>query len=374
MRLDVDIEHRYRNGPTISARFVVELAPGRPCALLGPSGAGKTTILRAIAGLERPHRGHIRVDDETWFDHARQQCLPPQARRTGLIFQDYALYPHLTVHGNVLLPARLTTDSRSEAEQRVRQLLQMVGLWDERHRYPHQLSGGQQQRLALARALACDARLLLLDEPFAALDQLTRRTVRQQLLRLVAQSGVPVLLVGHEWSEIAADADHVIVMHEGRVVATGRPDQLADRPPCRLVAQLVGYTNVFAVTGVRPADSGKASIDLGGVELQTRDTLCYAEPVWCCVHPEAIRAVDDGQDINVLSGTIESIEAAVRPACVTVREGERSWRLHVPVTFARSLRPGQRMRFRVPEDAVRLVPERCPEAEIGTSGLPASAD
>ncbi len=365
MLVEVDIEHRYRHGPAILARFTVALAAGRSCALVGPSGAGKTTVLRVLAGLERPQRGRIRVDGQLWFDHERAIFLPPQARRTGLIFQDYALYPHRTVYGNVLLPARLAAASAAEADQRVRELLELVGLWDERDRYPHQLSGGQQQRLALARALACHARLLLMDEPFAALDQLTRHAVREQLFRLVSRSNVPLMVVGHDWQEIAVDAHWVIVMASGRVVAAGPPDLLADQPPCRLVAELAGYRNVFPVVRVRTREQHRVQVDLGDASLLVRSvqpTPSGAGPLWCCVHPESI-IVENGtarhRDANVLPGTVETVECAVRPARVTVRHRSRLWSVQLPLTQARTLRPGATVRLVVPEDAPRLVQDAC---------------
>ena len=189
--------------------------------LYGPSGAGKSLTLRAIAGLVTPDQGHIVVHGQTWFDAGRRLFLPPQARRVGYLFQDYALFPHLTVAQNVAFglgsgwrnPSRRTFP---EAARRWIHTLELDGL---ANRYPSQISGGQQQRVALARALAPEPRLLLLDEPFAALDPLLRARMREGLMALQSQLGLQLLMITHDPADVEALGEHVLEIRDGRIHA-----------------------------------------------------------------------------------------------------------------------------------------------------------
>lgn len=219
MRFDVDI------GKTVRAQgrrfdLAVRFAIDAEClALFGASGAGKSLTLQAIAGLLRPDRGRIAVDGDVWFDHARHIHRPPRDRRVGFVFQDYALFPHRTVEQNVAAarmswyPSRLADDGR----RKVASLLDAFGLHDVRRSYPEQLSGGQRQRTALARALAAEPRLLLLDEPFAALDAALRTRLRAELLDIQRRFAVPMILITHDADDLVQCADHVVTLREGRV-------------------------------------------------------------------------------------------------------------------------------------------------------------
>jgi iron(III) transport system ATP-binding protein len=221
------------------ARTVVEglsltLARGRIGCLLGPSGCGKTTVLRAIAGFEPLTAGEIRLDGERVSFPGWE--LPPERRRIGMVFQDHALFPHLSVADNVAFGLR----GVAEARQRVHQMLETVGLAHAAARYPHELSGGQQQRVALARALAPQPRLLLLDEPFANLDVELRERLGGELRGLLAASQTTALLVTHDQHEAFAIADEIGVMSEGRIQQWDNAYQLYHRPANRFVADFVG--------------------------------------------------------------------------------------------------------------------------------------
>ena len=221
------------------ARAVVEdlslnLARGGIGCLLGPSGCGKTTVLRAIAGFEPVRAGQIQVDGETISAPGRS--LPPEQRRIGMVFQDHALFPHLTVAQNVAFGLRGVAD----APARVQQMLDTVGLAHAAARYPHELSGGQQQRVALARAMAPQPRLLLLDEPFANLDVELRERLGAELRGMLAASGMTALLVTHDQHEAFAIADEIAVMHDGRIQQWDTAYQLYHRPANRFVADFVG--------------------------------------------------------------------------------------------------------------------------------------
>jgi molybdenum ABC transporter ATP-binding protein len=199
-------------------------------ALVGPSGAGKTTVLRAIAGLVRPASGRIASGDETWFDGVRKISLPPDRRRVGLVFQDYALFPHLTVRQNVEYARRHRADEYLDRFS----IRHLEGV------RPPDLSGGERQRVALARALARDPEVLLLDEPLSALDAHTKAGVRSELHDLLAGLGIPVLLVTHDFEDAAALADRVGVIVEGQLRQFGTPAELVAQPEDPFVASFTG--------------------------------------------------------------------------------------------------------------------------------------
>ncbi|MEQ6916215.1 ABC transporter ATP-binding protein [Halomonas aquatica] len=239
-RLEVSL---HQPGPIpLAAEFQCEA--GELLALVGPSGSGKTTLLRAIAGLYRPAGGVIRCAGETWFDAEAQRSLRPQQRRVGLVFQDYALFPHLTARANVMVAlGHLPTPERRPAAERWLARVRLEGLAD---RLPAELSGGQRQRVALARALARGPRVLLLDEPFSAVDQVTRRRLQRELALLREEIRIPIVLVTHDLDEAAALADRLCVLHGGRSLQQATAEQIFHRPASPAVARLVDRHNVFA--------------------------------------------------------------------------------------------------------------------------------
>ncbi|MBA2567987.1 MAG: ABC transporter ATP-binding protein [Actinobacteria bacterium] len=209
---------------------------GEILALLGPSGCGKTTLLRLIAGFEHPDAGEVRLDEVRVAGDA--SWVPPERRRVGMVFQDYALFPHLTVAENVGFGV-----PRRERGERVADALARVGLEDHGDRYPHELSGGQQQRVALARALAPAPSLVLLDEPWSNIDPLLRSSMRDDLASILRGIGVTVVLVTHDREEAFSIADRIAVMRAGTVVQEGSPEELYLAPADRWVAQFVGAGN-----------------------------------------------------------------------------------------------------------------------------------
>jgi molybdate transport system ATP-binding protein len=229
-------------------------------ALVGPSGAGKTTVLRAVAGLMRPQSGRISVDDDVLFDGERKIDLPPESRRIGLVFQEYALFPHMTVRQNIEYGRRHAADDYLE-RFRIAHL--------ERAR-PADLSGGEKQRVALARALARDPQVLLLDEPLAALDAHTKTTVRAELHDLLTSLDIPVLLVTHDFEDAAALADTVSVIVDGTLRQTGAPTELVAQPADSFVAAFTGANLLHGVA--EPALNGATRVHLDdGTTVATAD-------------------------------------------------------------------------------------------------------
>ncbi|MBM3521569.1 MAG: ABC transporter ATP-binding protein [Alphaproteobacteria bacterium] len=252
-------------------------------ALVGPSGAGKTTILRAIAGLVRPREGRIAVAGETWYDAAQGVHVSPHRRAVGFVFQSYALFPHMTALGNVT--AALGHLSASAREVEARDWLRRVHLEGLEDRRPAQLSGGQQQRVAMARALARRPRVLLLDEPFAAVDKVTRRKLYAELAELRGALDIPCVLVTHDLEEAGMLADRMAILRRGATIQLGTPDEITRRPASVDVARLIDMRNVFAgrVAG-HDASAGVTRLDWAGTSLeaaQRPDLASGTAVAWC---------------------------------------------------------------------------------------------
>lgn len=261
----------HQPGP-IPLQASLTCARGELLALVGPSGSGKTTVLRSIAGLYRPDQGAIACNGETWFDGARHYCLPPQRRRVGLVFQDYALFPHLSALHNIT--TALSHLPRGRRTDRARELLSLVHLAGLEERRPARLSGGQCQRVALARALARDPAILLLDEPFSAVDQVTRRKLQRELVLLRRAIQVPVILVTHDLHEAALLADRLCVLYRGRTLQEGPPAEVIRHPRTPLVARLMDQSNIFE--GVVEAHRLHEGVTLLGWRDRLLETRCNA--------------------------------------------------------------------------------------------------
>ncbi|MGZ4723133.1 MAG: sulfate/molybdate ABC transporter ATP-binding protein [Ilumatobacteraceae bacterium] len=226
----------------------VDIPSGSLTALLGPSGGGKSTLLRIIAGLEQPDSGSIEIAGEN------STALPPQQRNVGFVFQHYAAFKHMTVRGNVAFGLEIRKRPKREVQARVDELLALVHLQQFADRYPSQLSGGQRQRMALARALAVEPQVLLLDEPFGALDTKVRRELRDWLRRLHDEVHVTTVFVTHDQEEAMEVADEIVVINNGSVEQVGTPDQLYDEPANDFVMNFLGPVTNLAGRSVRPHD------------------------------------------------------------------------------------------------------------------------
>ena len=266
--------HLKQKGP-IPLDATLQCAPGQVLALVGPSGSGKTTVLRAIAGLLRAGEGEIHSNGECWFDSQRGIDVETRRRRVGYVFQNYALFPHLSALHNVM--EAMLDRPALERVQRARDVLARVRLAGLEDRVPAELSGGQQQRVAVARALAREPQVLLLDEPFSAVDRATRQRLYRELAELRRDLAMPVILVTHDLDEALMLADQLCVLHQGRTLQTGEPYAVMTRPDTVEVAQLVGLRNVFRA-GVVSHDEARAVtiIEWRGHQLEARLQAAFA--------------------------------------------------------------------------------------------------
>ncbi|MGA1622829.1 MAG: ABC transporter ATP-binding protein [Synechocystis sp.] len=232
-----------RQSAPVLHQITFTLAPGEILGLLGPSGCGKTTLLRIIAGFETPTTGEIYLEDRCVS--GTKQLVPPEKRHTGMVFQDYALFPHLTIADNIAfgLQTKGQQLNRAQIKTRVTEVLNLVGLNGLEGRYPHELSGGQQQRIALARALAPRPNLILLDEPLSNLDVQVRQRLRHEIRHILKATGIAAIFVTHDQEEAMAISDRIGVMHQGRLEQIGTPEEIYCAPASRFVAEFVTQAN-----------------------------------------------------------------------------------------------------------------------------------
>jgi iron(III) transport system ATP-binding protein len=292
------------------------LDPGTFFTLLGPSGCGKTTTLRCIAGLETPDDGAISVDGRTLFDAGKRVNVPVEQRSVGMVFQSYAIWPHMTVAENVAFPftvARHRRYSRAEIADGVRRALAIVDLDGFQERSATRLSGGQQQRVALARAIVHEPRLLLLDEPLSNLDAQLRDDMRGELKRLQSKIGITTVYVTHDQSEALALSDRIAVIDQGRIMQIGSPHDIYFRPANPFVARFVGATNLLAGRLISAAD-GRGEVEV----LEGRRIRCLvpqgiaASAVSVSIRPESIQLVAAGAGTangqgNCLAGRVSGV-------------------------------------------------------------------
>ena len=269
---------RLSSGFTLDVDLHVPVDQARVTVLFGPSGSGKTTLLRLLAGLDHPDEGLIRFRDQSWFDSTQGVILPPQRRRAGFLFQDYALFPHLTVRRNVEFGA--------PSSVKAAEWLARFGLSGLASRLPRHISGGEQQRVALARALAAEPALLLLDEPLSALDTPTRSRLRHELRRALVEGGVPSVIVTHDRIEAMALGDWIAVLTNGRVSQTGPIDEVFRHPADLSVAESVGVENVLPGEIVS-RHAGLAAVQVGATQIECVDAG-EDGPVFACIRAEDV--------------------------------------------------------------------------------------
>ncbi|MEN0138471.1 MAG: ABC transporter ATP-binding protein [Rhodococcus sp. (in: high G+C Gram-positive bacteria)] len=300
------------NGTQVLHDINFTVHDGEFFTLLGPSGCGKSTTLSCIAGLDRPDTGTIALDDAVFFSGRHNSFIPPEGRNLGMVFQSYALWPHMSIADNLALPLSLRKVPKARRDALIDDALDKVDLLHLRGRYPHEMSGGQQQRVALARALVYSPRVLLLDEPLSNLDAKLREQARAWLKALQASVGITTIYVTHDQEEALAMSDRIAVMAKGRMVQIASPTEIYDRPAAREVAAFVGSCSfldgrvVDAAAGdtyVELADSGQIVHARGRFDVRTGDRVSVA------VRPE--RVTITGPDAPASPGT-NRIRAHVR--------------------------------------------------------------
>jgi iron(III) transport system ATP-binding protein len=360
------LSKRFRSaGTSVVAVDGVSLAvgAGELFTILGPSGCGKTTTLRCIAGLEDADAGEIRVGDRVLFSSARRIDLPASARGLGMVFQSYAIWPHMNVFDNAAFPLivapRRVRRSRSEIRERVLRVLVVTRLEDLAERPATELSGGQQQRLALARALVMEPPLLLLDEPLSNLDAKLREEMRFELKRVQHELGVTTVYVTHDQVEALAMSSSIAVMRDGRIEQVGRPREIYERPATEFVADFMGAANLISGEVVALGTDGRYTIATaaGPLRLLSAGTLAPGSPVTVALRPESVGIEANARGPGAAEAWIGTVLAnAFLGDAVDHMVSVGGLELRVRGAPTLTLAPGASVTLTVPEQACLLVP------------------
>ena len=352
---NLHLRYKSESGEVYAARGVsLAVKPGQFYTLLGPSGCGKTTTLRSLAGLETPQQGEIAIDDTIVFSSSKGIFIPPYKRDIGMVFQSYAIWPHMNVFENVAFPLKEMKGrfSRQEIRAKVCQALALVQLEGLEERPAPFLSGGQQQRLALARALVKEPRVLLLDEPLSNLDAKLREETRLEIRALVKRLGITTLYVTHDQLEALTMSDLIAVMDQGRIVQEGTPKEIYQTPRERFVASFIGLTN--CVEGKVKKTDGK---DIGEVETASGMLRCVlpqgaavGDSVVVMVRPEDIHILDrnGARTQNFLEGQVEALVFLGEALECHVAVGNQRVRLRLHPTSA--VQRGDTVRMELPAE------------------------
>ena len=361
---------------TALADISLDILEGEFVCFLGPSGCGKTTLLRAIAGLDIQTTGTV---EQAGADIS---ALPPSERDFGIVFQSYALFPNMTVRRNVAYGLESRRRSRAEVRDRVRELLDLVGLPDQGDKYPAQLSGGQQQRIALARAIAMSPGLLLLDEPLSALDAKVRARLRYEVKALQRRLGITTVMVTHDQEEALTMADRIVVMNHGVIEQVGAPVEIYREPASVFVADFIGTMNFLAAEVVEDAATGVEGIRAGGLALSC-DTSGHAggERVTAAIRPEDItllaagdagrtesagasEAAGNANGDGEFGATVEYVEFLGSFARAGLASAGERLLMDLPIAQVErfGVTEGSTVRAMVPRDAVRIYAGTPPDA------------
>lgn len=351
-------EKRYPGGAVIAAALRQPADGFSITILFGPSGCGKTTLLRCLAGLERPETGRIEFQQDVWFDAAQRIFRTPQARDIGFLFQEYALFPHLTVSQNIGYGLRCL--QQEERRRRTEEMIERFQLNELAARYPQQISGGQQQRVALARALVRRPKLLLLDEPLSALDAILRESLRSQLRRVLAEFVIPVIIVTHDRTEAIALGDRIAVMDGGQIRQHDSVETVFSRPKDLAVAKIVGVETIV------PGEILAVMDGLATVQVASRTLLAVApsEPcrhVHVCIQGENVSLQRGVPSETSVRNQLPAVIVWLSPEGPLVRVGldcgfELSALITRPAADELRLQPGDRITAGVKTPAIHLIP------------------
>ena len=329
--------------------ITVSLETGEFLSLLGPSGCGKTTALRLVAGFDRPTSGQVIIDGKDISN------VPPNRRNMGMVFQAYSLFPNLTAEKNVEFGLRVRKQPREARRKRVEELIELVGLSHAAKRYPHQLSGGMQQRVALARSLAIEPKVLLLDEPLSALDAKVRVQLREEIRRIQLELGITTIYVTHDQEEALSISDRVAVMYGGRIEQVGSPSEMYGSPATPFVAEFIGTMNRLVST---VADD--STVDYAGTQLPVDATKgrTRGERVLLLVRPETVEVESAGDAVaaeGALTGAVVSHTFLGSVTRVKVDVGAGELTADVATAKVGSIPIGTRAVVRFPADSARLL-------------------
>lgn len=362
----IGLKKAYGRGAHLAVDGVdLDIPKGKISTLLGPSGCGKTTTLRCIAGLEQPTAGDILIDGECVSSVRRSVFVPPEKRGIGMVFQSYAVWPHLSVAENVAYPLKARRVPKTEMDRRVNEVLDLVGLGGTGKRNPNELSGGQQQRVALARAIVFNPRLLLFDEPLSNLDAKLRERMRLEIRKLQSDVNITSLYVTHDQAEALIISDVVVVMDQGKIQQIGDPRSVYTRPANEFVAGFIGAANLLIgqVIGSRnhaPGFTVAVELAAGETKLiecatplpsESTSVVVVIRPEDFILHHQPLSRTD-----NVLTGRVENVVYVGNAIDCLIRTGD----LHVRVQTHpyENLRPGENIYLELPPERCRCVPHR----------------
>ena len=359
-----DLVVQYDNSVAVDG-VSFDVADGAFVSLLGPSGCGKTTTLRCIAGLERATRGEIRIGSDIVARDGRE--VPPEKRGVNMVFQSYAVWPHMTVFDNVAYGLRVSRMERGEILTRVTEALRLVGLSGLERRYGTELSGGQQQRVAVARAVATEPRLLLFDEPLSNLDAGLRERMRFELVQLQRRLGRTSLYVTHDQAEAMVMSDRIILMNGGKIVQESTPRELYDRPNSRFAAEFVGSANLLEAEIVDRHGDGRVTVAVGGLLLRSEGSVVGAgSHALVCIRPEAIVVTNDEAGDNVFLARVVRVSFLGATVHCELDAGGLMLRADAPARMP--IAEGEVIRVRVAPEWVVIVPDDASE-ETGRLAL-----
>ena len=341
----IKIQKKYPEcpGPAVDCLSLV-VKQGEIITLLGPSGCGKTTTLRLIAGFERPEQGSILLGNIPVTGNGL--WIPPEKRNIGMVFQDYALFPHLNTRDNIGISLK-----KAEKEKRVEEMLALVNLQGLGERYPHELSGGQQQRVALGRALARNPVVVLLDEPFSNLDSDLRSHMRREVAAIIKKAGATAVFVTHDLKDALAVSDRVAVLRDGRLEQVGTPQNIYRHPETEFVATFVGKSNILP--GIIGPDHRSVNTDIGVIPCSHTHQLPAGQKVKVSVRADSFELDPDGDVEGVIRETIyggNEIEAVLE---VMTEKGPLDLLVHIHPE--KSIRKGARLRFHVLPEFVAVI-------------------
>src|SRR3989304_1025945 len=335
--------------------------------LFGPSGSGKSLTLQCISGLMTPDTGYMRMNGKSYFDSEESVSLPLNKRQIGYVFQDYALFPHMTVYSNVSYG--ISGEPKQIINEKIAELLSILRLEGLENRYPSELSGGQRQRVAIARALIVKPSLFLLDEPFAALDQPVRSKLGVDLKRIRSRFSTPTLMVTHDLEEAFILGDRIAVMNEGKIEQVGTREEVFYRPKSKKVAKFLGIKNIFRGKVASVIEEGGVSIESAGFRViaPSPGPLSISEEVEFCIRPEEVmilredRPVREGLSENIISGhIIEIVEQG--PTYLVLFHAVNGPTLHISVpsyAFKKlGLNEGKEIRVSLKKESIWIIPNR----------------